>query len=633
MTPPNVPASDSYRSHLDQINASIRDAKSKDHKFGFFRVATFFAAVGFLVIGVTSETLPSATWIGVAMLATFLGVVIANEPIRLQMEADRRRREVLLRLLARTNRDWDRLDAIGDPEDPRERLDASTLAVATDLDLFGSTSLYRLASVAGTTMGVRAIARWIAVPVSADESNARAEASMGLAGRRAARLDFYEQTRIIGASTGSPDAFVNWASGPAWLVDRRWLKVWSLASIAIATLATAALLVGTLSKNGGVISVGFIGLGAVLAINLLITMVGLSPMHEIFSIAMANRSSVSRVSGLLGGDWWTDAAGDNPLLGRLQNTLLDGDHAARIGMAELAGIARAGALRSSAATFMIYLPLQLLGLYDVWVLDRLEKWQAKFRDHVSLWFEALGELEAVASFAAMRDEYPDWITASFVPAGDPQAAVDGQAIGHPLLADEIRVCNDVGMGPRGKLLLVTGSNMSGKSTMLRSVGLNIALATAGGPVCAKSFELPPVEMMTSIRVTDDLSQGVSFYMAELKRLKQIVDRAKELESRSDCVGLFLLDEILQGTNSRERQIAVAKVLDWLINAGSIGAITTHDLELADDTTLMSRAETVHFRETIRKDDDGRDQMTFDYQMHPGVCPTTNAIKLLEMVGL
>jgi DNA mismatch repair ATPase MutS len=201
------------------------------------------------------------------------------------------------------------------------------------------------------------------------------------------------------------------------------------------------------------------------------------------------------------------------------------------------------------------------------------------------------------------------------------------------LPDSARVANDVTVGPPGTLLLVTGSNMSGKSTMLRSIGLNVALAGIGAPVCAQQFQLSSVELATSIRVSDDVSQGVSFYMAELKRLKSVVDHARAMAKSQGRTCLFLLDEILQGTNSRERQIAVVKVLGHLMESRAIGAISTHDLELADEPELMSISRAVHFRETIRPDAAGNEQMTFDYKMREGVSPTTNALRLLEMVGL
>ncbi len=188
------------------------------------------------------------------------------------------------------------------------------------------------------------------------------------------------------------------------------------------------------------------------------------------------------------------------------------------------------------------------------------------------------------------------------------------------------------VGPSGTVLLVTGSNMSGKSTLLRAIGLNAILAEAGGPVCAADLQLPSLTVTTSMRIQDSLEDGVSFFMAELKRLKSIVDQATEFTGRDDRTLLYLLDEILQGTNSVERHLAVARVLSHLVSKGAIGAVSTHDLELAQSSELADCCRAVHFRETLHGDE-GRERMTFDYQLHSGVATTTNAMKLLEMVGL
>jgi DNA mismatch repair ATPase MutS len=199
------------------------------------------------------------------------------------------------------------------------------------------------------------------------------------------------------------------------------------------------------------------------------------------------------------------------------------------------------------------------------------------------------------------------------------------------------VVNDVTVGPAGTLLLVTGSNMSGKSTLLRALGTNVALAQAGGPVCAERLALPPVVLATSIRVDDSLEEGISFFMAELKRLKEIVDLAGRHGSAAggthrNKMVLYLLDEILLGTNSAERHIAVERVLGHLIRQGAIGAVTTHDLELASSPILKGACQTVHFRESFASENDNQ-RMKFDYHLHPGVATTRNALKLLEMVGL
>ena len=173
--------------------------------------------------------------------------------------------------------------------------------------------------------------------------------------------------------------------------------------------------------------------------------------------------------------------------------------------------------------------------------------------------------------------------------------------------------------------------MSGKSTLLRSIGINSVLAQMGAPVCAKAWTMPPLIVQTSMRVQDSLEDGVSFFMAELKRLKTVVDRSVELQNGQFGL-LFLLDEILQGTNSIERHIAVARVIRQLVANNAIGAVSTHDLELSSNTDIQDLCRTVHFREQITNGPDG-EQMTFDYKMQEGVAPSTNALKLLQMVGL
>lgn len=183
------------------------------------------------------------------------------------------------------------------------------------------------------------------------------------------------------------------------------------------------------------------------------------------------------------------------------------------------------------------------------------------------------------------------------------------------------------------MLLVTGSNMSGKSTLLRAIGVNGMLAEAGGPVCARQLVLPSLVVTTSMRIQDSLEDGVSFFMAELKRLKTIVDQAAALNEGHGRVLLYLLDEILQGTNSVERHLAVSQVLSHLIGQGAIGAVSTHDLELAQAPELQGYCQTVHFRETLHGDGVSGQQMTFDYRLRDGVATTRNAMKLLELVGL
>ncbi|MDA7873923.1 MutS family DNA mismatch repair protein [Rhodopirellula sp.] len=626
-----------YRAQLQSIDQDQEALQIKDRQFSKVRAILFLVSLAFLVVGYGFDGLPYVGWFGWGAMALFLVAVTANEPVREKLEELGRHRSVVRRLVARLERDWDRLStkasakSLAEVELPGHRRD-----VASDLDLLGNASLFHLVSMAATTPGIRTLANWLAGPAEENDAKQRWIAVNALAPLRDERLRFYTLARQVADSSGDPENFIQWATGPAWLAKRNWLVLWSNAS---AALAGIFLLLTVVSGFGLLTAQVFIGsliaMGCLIAINMGLTTLMLGPAHAIFAIAMANRRAVSDYEEIFSSaEWLPNSEQDSKqkFLTQIRDRMLKNDRSAQVGMRALQKVAAAGGLRQSAGTFLIYLPLQGLTLWDVRVLKRLENWQAEYASDVPGWFEALGELESLISVAAVRDEYPSWSQPEWVSASDsPVIAATG--IGHPLLADGSRVCNDVQVGPPGTILLVTGSNMSGKSTMLRSVGLNVALAAVGAPVCAKTFCLPSTELATSIRVSDNVAEGVSFYMAELKRLKSVVDHAREMSRSNDRVCLFLLDEILQGTNSRERQIAVVQVLRHLMDYQSIGAISTHDLELADEPELQSVGHAVHFRETIRPDASGNEQMTFDYRMREGVSPTTNALRLLEMVGL
>ncbi len=276
---------------------------------------------------------------------------------------------------------------------------------------------------------------------------------------------------------------------------------------------------------------------------------------------------------------------------------------------------------------MAYLPAQAFLAWDINYLTWLERWQRAVGPSIRGWLTTAGELEALTAFAALSADHSGWVFPNIEEGHDRFAARD---LGHPLLPDDERVVNDVTVGPEGTFLLVTGSNMSGKSTLLRSIGITIVLGQAGGPVCASAASLPPVSLWTSVRVQDSLQAGVSFFMAELLRLKQIVDAANARRDGEPRI-FYVLDEMLQGTNTAERQIAARRIIRHLVERGSLGAVSTHDLTLAEGPELAELAVAVHLTENVRETDDGP-AMTFDYRLRPGIARSTNALKLMDVVG-
>ena len=255
----------------------------------------------------------------------------------------------------------------------------------------------------------------------------------------------------------------------------------------------------------------------------------------------------------------------------------------------------------------------------------VEAWRRHSGPVVRRWLTATGEMEALCSLASHAFEHPDDPFPEFT---SEEALLEAEAIGHPLIEESRVVRNDVRIGgasPAGpRVLVVSGSNMSGKSTLLRTLGVNAVLALAGAPVRARRLRISPLAVGASIRVTDSLQGGVSRFYAEILRLRQILD-----ETARPLPVLFLIDEFLHGTNSHDRRIGAEALVRGLVERGAIGLVTTHDLALADiAVTLGDRAANVHFEDRIV---DGG--IVFDYVMRPGVVRKSNAIELMRSVGL
>lgn len=655
-----------YQAELDAVGKERDALRAFDRTLNILRAALFFGGVLLLGLGLAAdEGAPFGArllwWAGWVALIAFFIVVTIHESKRARIEALRNRRSVLRRLMARLERRWDRLPVWALPKstgkvndgDAKQARAVEAGSVADDLDLFGSGSLMQLVSMAYTGPGLRKLGSWLTEPALDKQAQARSLAARSLVEDRVSRVRFYELARSASGSAAEPDAFANWASGPRWLDDKGWLKAWAWIAPALSLILffagiffwpeTQGELVDAgagselVQQDGGDVSARSVNIagGVILAalpmlVNLLLTVWMSGPVHSIFAKAVSRRGDIEGYSEMF-------ACGEGlpsepELVAKIRGRLVSDQGSAAEGMRKLSRLSSLVAGRRGGLGYVFFMILQLLCLWDVHLLSRLERWQSRFGKFADDWFDALGELEALESLAALYDDYPEWAVPQWIPANR-DSIVRGVGLAHPLLKDAVRVYNDVEIGPQGSLLLVTGSNMSGKSTMLRSVGLNVVLAGAGGPVCASEFTLPSIELATSIRVRDSVKEGVSFYMAELHRLRDVVNHARRLGSSNDRIVLYLLDEILQGTNSRERSVAVVSVLRHLLNSGAIGAISTHDLELAEDSELESVAHVVHFRETIEIEESGKETMRFDYRMREGVTPTTNALRLLEMVGL
>ena len=584
-----------------------------------------FVATGAGAWLLISQGRGQAAWLLVAgALAAFAMVVARHRAARRHLRRAELMADFNRQGIARVERRWSDL-----PRSVRTPAPGNH-DYADDLDLHGHASLLHLAGVCGTPPGRETLWSWLLAPADPDTIVLRQQAVREMSGAFDFRDRIAAEARLTkGASMQEVEDFLRWAEGRDRLSGRTWLRA---AAILLPPVNLAAIIL---------CSLGMVSATAV-AWPLLISALVLTPAWR--AIARACSEADDGESGV---------RHYGPLLSLLANAPLDSRYASdlrqRLGAGtrpahrEIERLRRLLDMAEVRRSPLFHFPLSLVLLWDVHVLAALERWKERSGAGVRTWLRAVGEAEALAALAALAADNPDWT----MPTLDTEAdTIRGRTLGHPLLAPGLCVRNDVEVGPAGSFLLVTGSNMSGKSTLVKAVGLNVVLGQAGGPVCAEALRIPPLRVVTSMHVADSLADGVSFFMAGLQRLKQVVDVAETAHghpgfgagkeapaggaaSASPGV-LYLLDEVLQGTNSAERRIAARTVLRRLLHSGAIGAVTTHDLTLADADDLKTRAVPVHLTESVG---DGNEGLAFDYRLRSGIATSTNALRLLELVGL
>jgi len=271
---------------------------------------------------------------------------------------------------------------------------------------------------------------------------------------------------------------------------------------------------------------------------------------------------------------------------------------------------------------LVHFPLNLALFWDWHQYRQLAHWKQKHPGSLLKWLDAFAEMEVLASFANIAFNYPDWAFAAL--SEGEEFVFQAEALGHPLLAAEKRVCNDLNLEGSGRILLITGSNMAGKSTFLRTVGVNMILALAGGPACARRIRLSPVQVISSMRIADNLEENISTFYAELKKLEIILKKVRAHEKV-----FLLLDEILRGTNSQDRHAGARALIRSFIQEQAVGIVATHDLALSEmEGELDGKLVNCHFDVQVHEE-----ELYFDYRLKPGICTSMNASLLMRKIGI
>lgn len=586
-------------------------------RVGMVRLAVFAGGV-LIVYGGFMRAL-SAWWVLLPMAAFFL---LGAHLTRLEEDgaALQRAQAFYRRGLARLDGRW-----AGAGTGGRRFLDDDHL-YAGDLDLFGHGSLFELLCQARTRGGEETLAAWLREPAPADVVAERQESARELA----TMLDVREDVAVLAERARDgvhTQRLVAWGEREPMLssVRRRWW-VWPLTVAGVATIGVALVAIGALyaAANGDMRYELWFSVpvrAALVAALLVFGTVGWrfrGPAEAVFTAADQAANDVRLLAGVL--QRLERERFTAPLLARLRADLdTDGQPPSQ----RINKLYRLMEFVYQRHNVMVRLLGPLL-LWDVHLAHALEGWRAASGPGMRRWLNAVGQIEALSSIAAYHYERPANVFPEVV---EPEEGpfIEATGIVHPFLAAGQAVANDVRLGGDGaSVWVVSGSNMSGKSTLLRTLGVAVALAQAGAPVGATRLRLSPLRIGASIRVLDSLHEGESRFYAEILRLRAIVEA-----SANEPPVLFLIDEFLHGTNSHDRRIGAAAIVRGLVERGALGLVTTHDLALthiADE--LGERGANVHFEDHL---EDG--VMSFDYRLRPGVVEKSNALELMRSVGL
>jgi hypothetical protein len=569
-----------------------------EHVLSAMRLCTFIAALASLSIGLQRhlDVLESAGW---SLCVAFLGLVALHARVVWLHARERQRLRAHERHLARANGSWSAWPSRDVAEDGHP--------YSFDIDLVGAGSLLSRIDVARTARGRSLLYQWLASAGCDPQTILARQRAVGelseavtlrVEAEVAAQTD--EQSPLLQA-----EGFVEFTQRESPL--RRWHRfaMWTLPA------ATGALL---LSQWLGLLTGSWWLAPAAVQGGIMITVWSTARRHfDLMDTRRQELEAFARILVLL-----EAAAFEAPLLRTLQSRL---NGSGRTPSRHLRHLSHLAGLAEVRMQVMLHPALNLLMMWDLHVLRALERWNHEAGRFVNDWLWSVAEFEALASLAAL---YAADSGCTFPTIGPIRDGLRATGLAHPLLPETRRVANDLALVGPGGALIVTGSNMAGKSTLLRSLGLNVALALAGGPVVATAMHLPLVRLRASMRAVDALQRGASYFFAELTKLKMVV---QELEQEPPV--LFILDELLRGTNARARAVGAAAVVKHLLGAGAMGLVATHDsalCELADGTA--GRIANVHLTDVMI---DG--EMMFDYRLRPGPALTSNALRLLELAGI
>ncbi|MBX0291139.1 DNA mismatch repair protein MutS [Hymenobacter sp. HSC-4F20] len=603
--PLSVPPAELFQENLTHYTERENYFAGRHRLVALVRLLVFTgAAAGVWVLFSRGEVAAGFAVMGVTYLV-FLGLVRWHNAVGYRREHHR--------LLAQLNQgELTRLTGNLSGFDPGLRYLDAQHAYAADLDVFGSHSLFQLLNRSTSRLGQDWLAGWLLAPSPAAVVAERQQATAELAPDVAWQQEWQARAQHYPRQEADPRQFAAWLREPDFFVGKSWL----LPLLVLLPAAAVAALVAALNGYG---TWPLLVLLLTSALNARFAGVRAESYQHVTTMRDALRAAHDQLSLFEAGQWQSAA------LRRLHQTLHDtgGVAAARL-LERLSGVAGWFSARQNPAVAGL---LNTVLLWDVWGIWQLERWKRQLPNGLEPLLEAAAELDALVSLAAFRAANPAFAQPEV--SATPLTVV-AEDMGHPLLFAETGVRNDFRIEGAGQTVVVTGSNMAGKSTFLRTVGLNLVLAQAGGVVPARAFTCGPAQVYTAMRTNDNLAESTSSFYAELKRLRLLLDLTTPEAAATSLPVFYLLDEVLKGTNSQDRHRGARALVHQLRQRAASGLISTHDLELAAlEEELPRHVRNVSFNSFLNPDG----TLRFDYRLTPGVCRSFNASQLMRLMGI
>ncbi|MEM6842584.1 MAG: DNA mismatch repair protein MutS [Bacteroidota bacterium] len=591
-----------FQSRLSEFQQQAQILQKKYNQVSILRIIFFVVAIISLIYLANIREMYGFITALIVAVVGFILLIKRHQQVKQQYEQMERLTTINQEELERLNYNFSSFDEGTSYQNIRH-------PYSGDLDVFGEHSLFQLINRSATRKGKDFLASWLLNPATKVEIISRQAAVQELSDQ----IDWRQSQQAYGRQVKTTQAEIQqllaWAASPP-AISPQWQTIYRIIRY---TFSLLTLLLIVLSVVHPLIN-WTIPMIAVL-VNMIVVGSTAKAAGEVHQQTNQSVSTLKAYQFMIQGVEQQSFRSEK--LQQLQQALNSEEKTASRSVKELSYILSNFDARGN----VMYHIFNVILLLDVHWLLRADRWKAQAKDQIEDWLNSIGEVEALDSIASFTFAQPDFI---FPMIADKRHYIDAVGLGHCLIPPQQRVSNDFAMQGRGAINVVTGSNMSGKSTFLRTIGTNMVLALTGAPVCAQRFEVAVMQVFTSMRTQDSLEENVSSFYAELQRLRQLLTM---LEAPQLPV-LFMLDEILKGTNSHDRHHGAASLMKQLSKLEASGFVSTHDLELGKLADELSNLKNYSFTSTIEGD-----EIIFDYQLHDGVCQSFNASKMMEKMGI